>query len=431
MRPDFAMLGKKVALFALLLSLSGAGRAVNVAPADPAAMFRGDGTAVTFDPSCRDYDVETVQSNPECAARVANGEVAPSLAIAAITIGKKPNRSAEAIRILQRSVQVSDSPATHYLLGSVLGTAQNIRPNYRVAVEHLSIAADRGNPAAADLLATLLIEGKGAPRDVPRAIRLYETAAAEGWPTAAVSLGKMYLAGKFVARDVPRGQAWLDAAAAVDAKGAAQLAALARNQDKISNVQLIPSPDPAKVRTVRFGSFDNPDIPPSFGFDPAFQTVHDAPYSDDAILARLEREANSLPTPYLYELARRLAERDPDAGLRTYVLARTRLAYDAARCADPAAMEALSAWDLVIARDLRFLFASLNGTLPRTLVDAALAEESRLPADTQPWWVCRAGMAAMSTALAGKAGPLQLKPASDWRALRDAVRARIAALAAN
>lgn len=155
----------------------------------------------------------------------------------------------------------------HYLLGSVLGTAQQVQPDYILAVQHLSIAAERGNPAAADLLASLLIAGKGAARDVPRAIHLYETAAANGFPTAAVALGKLYLAGKFVPQDEARGLAWLDGAAAVNVPSATQLAALARGGSKVSNYQLIPSAEPAKVKVVKYGIFDNPDIPPSFGFD--------------------------------------------------------------------------------------------------------------------------------------------------------------------
>lgn len=399
---------------------------VQVAPADPTAMFKGDGGALKFDPGCRDYTVDTVQSNPGCAQRVAKGEAAPSLAIAAMTLRSLPTRSADAIAILERSAAATDSPAVHYFLGSVLATAELVQPNYPLAVRHLGIAADRGNPAAADLLASLLIAGKGSPRDVPRAIRLYETAAGNGWPNAASELGKLYLAGKFVPRDEARGLAWLDAAAAVSVPGAASFSALARNGAKVANFQLVPSPDPAKVKVVRYGAFDNPDIPPNFGFDPDFQAVHDTPYDDDATLARLERTATSLPTPYLYELARRLAARDPDRSLQTYLLARTRMTYDVSRCMDPAAAEALRAWDMMVASDLRFLVKS--GRLARTLVDRVLADEAKLPADAQPWWVCRSGMPAMTAAMTGKAGPLRLKPASEWPDLRKAARSRLSSL---
>ena len=416
-------------LLAILLAAAASQATVTVNPADPTALFKGDGGALKFDPTCRDYTLDTVQSNSSCAARVAKGEAAPSLAIAATTLKSLPAKSYDVVHLLERSATVTNSPAVHYFLGSILGTAERVQPNYAVAVRHLGIAADRGNPAAADLLANLLIAGKGAPRDVPHAIHLYEIAAANGWPNAAVSLGKLYLAGKVVPRDETRGLAWLDAAAAVNVPTAAQLAALARNQAKITNFQLIPSADPAKVKAVRYGTFDNPDIPPNFGFDPAFQAVHDAPYDDPTTLARLERDAANMPTPYLYELSRRLAARDALRSLTTYLVARTRMTYDAARCADPASLESLRAWDMLVAPDLRFLFVS--GRPAPAIVNAALAEERKLPADTQPWWVCRSGMTAMTAAISDKAGPLQLKPVSQWPELRSAAQAQLSKLAGN
>ncbi|WP_333701164.1 tetratricopeptide repeat protein [Sphingobium yanoikuyae] len=400
---------------------------VQVAPADPTALFKGDGNALKFDPACRDYNIDTVQTNPDCAARIANGEAAPSLAIAASTFQSLPAKSDDAIKMLEHSASVTDSPAVHYLLGSVLGTAEYHQPNYGLAVQHLGIAAQRGNPAAADLLATLLIAGKGAPRDVPRAINLYATAAANGFPVAAVTLGKLYLAGKFVPKDEAKGVAWLDAAAAVNTPGAAQLAALAKNQGKISNFQLVPSSEPAKVKAVRYGTFDNPDIPPNFGFDQEFQSIHDAPYDDAATLARLEKEAASLPTPYLYELARRLAARDPSKSFQTYLVARTRLTYDASRCADPAALEGLRAWDMVVAPDIRFLFVA--GRPSSSVVNDALAEEAKLPANVEPWWVCRSGVPAMTAAMNGAPGPLMLKPTSEWPMLRTAAQMRLRGMA--
>jgi len=410
-------------LLSLLLAATAAQAPISVVPADPTAPFRENIGALKFDPACRDYTVETVQSNPDCAARVTKGEAGPSLAIAATTLRSLPAKSAEAVKILEHSAQVTGSAAVHYFLGVVLGTAEQVQPNYALAVRHLGIASERGNPAAADLLAHLLIEGKGTPRDVSRAIRLYEIAAGNGLPDGAVSLGKLYMAGRFVPKDEARGLAWLDAAAAVNAPEAARLAALAKYPSKVSNFQLIPSADPARVKVVRYGTFDNPDIPPNFGFDPDFQAVHDAPYDDAATLTKLEKDAAAMPTPYLYELARRLAVRDPGRGLQTYLVARTRMAYDAGRCADPAALESLRAWDLVVAPDLRFLFAA--GRPSHATVQSALAVEATFPADTQPWWVCRSGMSAMSSAMAGEAGHLRLKPASEWPEIRRAARMQL------
>lgn len=416
-------------LLAVLLAAATPQPGVTVNPADPTAMFKGDGGALKFDPTCRDYTLDTVQTNPSCAKRVEKGEIAPSLAIAATTLRSSPARTVDAVYLLTRLATTTNHPAVHYFLGSVLSTAERVQPDYSAAVRHLGVAADRGNPAAADLLASLLIAGKGASRDVPNAIRLYEMAAANGWPSAAVNLGKLYLAGKFVPKDGARGLAWLDAAASANVPTAAQLAALARNQDKILNFQLIPSADPAKVRVAQYGTFDNPDIPPNFGFDLAVQAVHDTSYDDPDTLIRLESEATKLPTPYLYEFSRRLAARDVTKSMIMYLVARTRMTYDASRCADPASLQSLQAWDILVAPDLRFLF--VGGRPARAIVDAALAEERKLPANTQPWWVCRSGMTAMTAALSDKAGPLQLKPVSQWPELRRAAQTELSGLAGS
>ncbi|HEX8447310.1 MAG TPA: hypothetical protein VF649_11935 [Sphingomonas sp.] len=108
-------------LLAVLLATTAPQAAVTVNSADPTALFKGDGGALKFDPTCRDYTLDTLQSNPSCAARVA--EAAPSFAIAAMTLRSLPAKSADVIRLLERSAAATDSLAVHYLLGSILGTA--------------------------------------------------------------------------------------------------------------------------------------------------------------------------------------------------------------------------------------------------------------------------------------------------------------------
>ncbi len=228
-----------------------------VAPDDPEALFRGDGTALKFDPSCRDFNLETITSDPACAARVKAGEPAPSIAIAVQTISQLPERSAEAMAVLAHSAKTSNHPAVHYMLGNMLASPSILKPDYTAAVASLTIAADRGNPAAADKLATLILEGKGARRDIPRVIELYSKAAANGFPSAAVTLGKFYLSGRYVPVDEERGRAWFDAAAVKGVSEASGLAKLAKSSSKIENFQLIPAANIADVKVVQFG-IDNP-----------------------------------------------------------------------------------------------------------------------------------------------------------------------------
>ena len=419
--------------FHLLLAASAtlitAAAPVIVAPADPTALFQGDGNPIKFDPGCRDFTLTALAAAPACAARVADGELGPSIAIAARTLGEERARAADAILVVERALAKHDHPAAHYLLGSALATGEALRPDYVRAVHHLSVAAARGNPAAADLLARLLMDGRGAPRDVPRAVRLYEQAAANGFPSAAVALAMLHLQGRFVPRDDEKGRALLDAAVAAGFGQAAQLQALAQGMGKVKNFQLIPAVEESKVRAVSYGQFDNPSIPPNFGFDEPFQQLYFAPFSDPTLLKQLQATIGPRPTPYLYELARRLAPSDPDRALETYLLARLRMSYDALRCADPAALEAVRAWDSLILPDLRYTLRGGDKALIGAAARRALAAETHLSGDLAPWWVCRSGMAAMQAAMEGKPGPLKLKPAPEWPALRAQARAALEQIA--
>lgn len=399
-----------------------------IVPADDTARFKGDGGAIKFDPTCRDYTLTTVTANPECAARLDRGETAPSLAIASHTSLAEPARRAEILAVLERTIAKENHPAAHYLLGSLLSNGER-RPDYAKAAHHLAIASDRGNPAAADLLAGLAVAGKGTPRDIPRAIRLYERALAGGFLAGGWRLAQLYLDGRHMPKDEAYGRRLLEAVAAAGDERAAQLAPML--SIPVSNVQLLPAESDSAVRTKVYGLFDNPDIPPNFGNDDAFQRVHDAPFDDVATRTMLERDAERMPTPYLYELARRIAPSDPARALRTYLLARARMGYDAARCADWSALEAIGAWDRYIGPDIAFAIKESTPEMRMQAAREALRLEAALSGDQTPWWVCRSGMDAVQRALSGTPGPLGLKPASDWPKLRAEMRRTLESLADN
>lgn len=399
---------------------------VVVTAEDPTVRFQGNGSSIKFDPSCRDYNLDTVANDPACAARVAKRELQPAFAIGIHTLMELPSRRDDALALLNNLVLATDHPAIHYLLGNYWSTGQLSPPDYPLARRHLEAAAKGGNPIAKDLLAGMLVDGKGGPRDIPMAISLFEQAAANGVPVAGHNLAMLYLQGRYFPRDAARGETWLKAAAQAGDEQSTKLVPMVAIDGKSSNFQLMPSPDPAMVKVENYGIFDNPDIPPGFGFDKDFQKIYYAPYSDPAVLKRLKSDTNNLPTPYLYELARRQAGTDPAASIRSYIVARTRMTYDALRCSDRSALEAVYAWDRLMAGQLRYLFTPAY--LNRETVDAALALEASMPAGNEPWWVCRSGMAQMTAAMGGKAGPLPLKAASEWPALREVARSTTAKL---
>lgn len=398
-----------------------------IKPSDGTELFQGDGSRILFDPACRDFTVESVKTAPACAMRVAKGETAASLAIASNTLKDTPQDALKAVAVLEKAIAAENHPAAHYLLGVFLGTGQQIVPRYADAARHLEIASARGNPAAADLLGDLIVEGKGTARNIPGAVAQYEKAMAGGFTGSAVKLAMLYLNGRYRPVDKDYGARLLSAAAAAGNERAQQLSALA-STDNIHNFQLLPSDDDNKVEVKEFGTFDNPEIPPNFGFDEAFQAVHYQPFDNQAVLVSLENRAATGPTPYLYELARRLGPSDPQRALRTYLLARTRMTYDASRCSDPSAFQAVRAWDMLIGKDIAFTLSAANRNELIAQAASALKEEARLSGSDRPWWVCRSGINEMSAAIAGKVKPLELKPESEWPAARAKARAGLEAV---
>lgn len=399
----------------LAAAIASSSPAIMVAPSDPSARFRGDSGTLELDPLCRDYTLDTLASNAGCAARVAKLEAATVLAIAARTITETPSRRKDAFELLERSAEATGSPAVHYFLSLWIGTGVYVKPDYDRAIRHASFATEHGNPAAAHLLASFFLDGKGVPRDIPRAIKLFESAAARGVPNSGVLLAKLYLTGVHVAKDEPRGRAWLSAVAKLDMPSDDPVAARqideakrmfslaeADAQGKISRYQLIPAPEAPDVKIVRYGAFDNPVVPANFGFDPDFSKLHYTSRDDLAVLARLESGMATLPTPYLYELAARLADRDEDRAAQVYFLARIRMSYDALRCIDPAAIAAVNSWDRFIDPDIRFMVETK--ALSAAAVAAALAAEAKMTGDTAPWWVCRSGLAELTAATLGVSG---------------------------
>lgn len=199
---------------------------------------------------------------------------------------------------------------------------------------------------------------------------------------------------------------------------------------QVSNFQLHPRSDGSGVAVRQHKTFDNPAIPPSFGFTTEFQEVFYDDLSDPAILERLEREYVGLPTPYIYELARRTALSNPERALGYYFLAEMRMAYDAGRCANAEAREAVSGWDRFMLPGLAPFIRRLTPKQSRLAVSFALEREASMPAATRPWWVCYTGLQNYQAALAGNEIELALKPEAEWPAVRQQIRSQMQTLAA-
>lgn len=384
-----------------------------IAPVDPSAHFSGNGSSVKFDPTCRDYTLAEVATNPACAARIERGETAPSLAIGVHSAGaaKTQEERARAFAVIERAIAVENHPAAHYLLGSLLSGGEAGPPDFERAVHHLGLAAAGGNAAAMDLLATLTLTGRGTVQDKAKALSLLEQAAAAGMAGSALRLAMFHLDGKFAPIDQKRGFAISKAASLVNIHEANQImAAIAM---PITQYQAEPSETGVTVKS--YGALDNPAIPPAFGFTQAVRALYYGDFDDPGILALLEREADTLPTPFLYELARRLTFRDPQRALETYMLARLRMTYDAGRCADATANQALVAWDRLILGEIGYAVNTADMAAAKA---SAKTREATMPRDTRPWWVCYSGMATYLQADTDAPRPLALKPEAEWPQVR-------------
>lgn len=395
-----------------------------IAAPTPTAPFSATRGRLTFDRACASLNFETLPADSGCAARVARGETGPTIEVIVGTLHNAHNAAniQTSVAMLDRAIAAEDHPAAQYLAGSLLTTGEVVAPDYARGIPYLEKAAAGGNVAAADLLATLVLEGRGTAKDAGRAIGLLERAAAGGMEGSAARLALIYLRGVDVPKDPARARGILEAAVAAGVRGAPGILAMLDAEDRIHNIQLHPSEDPAKIEIREYKSFDNPDLPPSFGFTDDFQRVHHSAYSDPAVRDRLERDYPALPTPYLYELARRMAAVSPQKARGYFVLAKMRMVYDARRCRDPQAMEAIPAWDMLVQPDIRHVLIGMTQSERDAAVAFALEREAMLPGDTRPWWVCYSGLANISAAAGGKPLPLPLVAAADWPRLRREAR---------
>ncbi|MGZ8361924.1 MAG: tetratricopeptide repeat protein [Allosphingosinicella sp.] len=394
------------------------------------APFSATRGPIRFDRACGNLTFETLPADAGCSARIGRGETGPTLEVIARTLseGHTQENIRAALAMLDRAIATEDHAAAYYLAGSLLATGEVEPPDYPRAITFLERAVARGNAAAADLLAILVLEGRGTAKDPARAARLFGLAAAGGMEGSATRLAHLYLTGRDLPANPALARQILDRAAAAGVLGAAQLLLMLDGDSLVHNYQLHPNEDPARVEVRQYRTFDNPEIPPTFGFTDEFQRVHYAAYSDPDIRTRLERDRPGLPTPYLFELARRTVQVSVERARGYYLLAKLRMTYDARRCADGQALEAIPAWDRLVAGDLRPALRGMSADELAAAVAFALEQDQVLPPDTRPWWVCYSGMASYSGYSPGQPLPLRLVPETEWPRLRQEIRDAIAGI---
>lgn len=267
-RATFLPLGASVLLATSAVAQVPPSRAVPpIAAPTETAMFGGGATPVRFDRKCRDLTMATLATDAACAARVAAGETAPTIEV--VSNGLSNARTLAEVRAafaaIDKAIAVENHPAAQYVAGLLRTTSEVLTPDYARGNAHLERAVAGGNVAAADLLATMMLEGRGAPRDVPRGIALLERATAGGMANASVRLALLYVDGRLVPKDIPYATAILKAAESAGVPNAPRVLAALAKENTVNNYQLHPSADPSKVQDRRHGMLDNPRIPPALG----------------------------------------------------------------------------------------------------------------------------------------------------------------------
>lgn len=409
--------------------------ALKIAPISPNARLGSSRGELRLDGACSTVTLTTLAANSGCAARVARGESGPTMEVVVATRAAAPadRPTTGLLPPLDRAIAAEGHPALLFLAGFLLTADELTGRDYPRGVAYLEKAVAGGNAAAADLLATMVLEGRGTPRDPVRAATLLERAAAGGAENSAMRLALLYLDSYHRPRDVAQGRRILEQAAAAGIPAASAYLGLLDLEGRSHGYQIHPSEDPAKVEVRDYTTIEIPKVPPGFGFTDALKQVHFSAYSDPALLARLERDYATLPSPFLFELSRRMAAVSAEKAQGYYLLAQMRMAYDIERCVDSAeANQAMPLWDKFLLSDLVPAFVTLDRAAIQAAGRFALEREAAMSGDTRPWWICYGNMATFAAMADGKPPPLRLKPKAGWPALRKEARDDLAqAIAAH
>lgn len=150
------------------------------------------------------------------------------------------------------------------------------------------------------------------------------------------------------------------------------------------------------------------------GLAQAFTTIHKAPQDKNAVvIAWLKQKSDSLPAPFMMELGSRVFAQDHNAGLRWYILGRIRASYDARRCTDRTASQAISALVMEYPEIFKYFRAHRKDKDYLKTWKEALDWEKTHPYSASPSWICSHGIQAF------RQSPASLTvPKEDWPEIR-------------
>lgn len=118
---------------------------------------------------------------------------------------------------------------------------------------------------------------------------------------------------------------------------------------------------------------------------------------DREIAEQLYEARDSIPSAYLFEAARRYASFDPDQAVYVFFLARARTLYDAMRCLDSSATNAVAIISDMAGGDVAAYMnisddgaAFENVSRMQAALDRLQEDGETFSGEYSPWWVCSA-----------------------------------------
>lgn len=377
------------------------------------------------------------------------------IAAALIAVAPRPAQASvdDALRALQqndyatampllREAADAGNPHAQALMGQILLNGRSgVTDPAQAAAWFQKVAAGTSRFAAFAQynLAALYWNGRGVPKDPAASLRLYEQSARNGFAEAQGLLVGAYYRGDFGVKNLVQSLKWaLVVEAGGDPRGKTVADSLRREAapDQISaavaearalfpRMKIADAAAPlggaVPLRLEEQKGLPKEPVSPSAGFTKDFEALHRRPLTENAVLVpQLKANLATLPTPYIFELARRTFVDDKPEGVTLFWLARLRAIYDATRCTDGTAAQGILQWNAIVGDVLRYI--GENPEVSRTSKLAAIQRESALPANTSPQWICVHGIKAVLAASRGQPMENWLKPEADWPEPRQSAR---------
>ena len=141
--------------------------------------------------------------------------------------------------------------------------------------------------------------------------------------------------------------------------------------------------------------------------------------NDAAIIQQLWGARDENPPVFLFEVARRAVESQPELALEAYLLGRIRAIYDAQRCVDSSALGVVNASTQYAGEDVLDLMAERLASVPG-LLESFIATDSAFTGQASPWWACSFSDSVYFAAVneAPLTGPEWLKVEANWPSIR-------------